>query len=81
MRNKTLFISLLVLAALALGACSPTIMAESAPPVRTMTVNGAGQVFLSPDIAYIYIGVHSEEDTAADAVAAFEGDFDVGHHR
>jgi len=38
--------------------------------MRTMNVNGTGQVFLSPDIAYIYIGVHSEEDTAASAVAA-----------
>ncbi len=70
MRNKTLFVSAVVLLALALGACSPTIMADAAPPVRTLNVNGAGQVFLSPDIAYIYIGVHTEEDTAAEAVAA-----------
>jgi uncharacterized protein YggE len=70
MRNKTLFVSAIVLVALALGACSPTIMAEPAPPVRTMSVNGTGQVFLSPDIAYIYIGVHSEEATAAEAVTA-----------
>jgi len=70
MFNKTLFVSAIVLLALALGACSPTIQAEAAPPVRTMNVNGTGQVFLSPDIAYIYIGVHSEEATAAEAVAA-----------
>jgi len=70
MRNKTLFVSAIVLVALVLGACSPTIMADAAPPVRTMNVNGTGQVFLSPDIAYIYIGVHSEEATAAAAVAA-----------
>jgi len=70
MFNKTLFVSAIVLVALALGACSPTIMADAAPPVRTMNVNGTGQVFLSPDIAYIYIGVHSDEATAAEAVAA-----------
>ena len=70
MRKKTLFVSALVLVALVLGACSPTIMAEPAAPVRTMSVNGTGQVFLSPDIAYIYIGVHTEQDTAAEAVAA-----------
>ena len=70
MRNKTLLISAVVLLALVLGACSPTIVAESAPPVRTLNVNGAGQVFLSPDIAYIYIGVHTEKDTAAEAVSA-----------
>lgn len=70
MFNKTLFVSAIVLVALALGACSPTIMADAAPPVRTLNVNGTGQAFLSPDIAYIYIGVHSEEATAAEAVAA-----------
>jgi uncharacterized protein YggE len=43
-------------------------MAEPASPVRTLSVNGTGQAFLSPDIAYIYIGVHTEEDTAAEAV-------------
>jgi len=70
MRNKILFISGVMILALALGACSPTIMAEPAPPVRTMSVNGTGQAFLSPDIAYIYIGVHTEQETAAEAVTA-----------
>jgi hypothetical protein len=70
MRNKTLFISAVLVLALALGACSPTIQADAAPPVRTLSVNGTGQAFPSPDIAYIYIGVHTEEDTAADAVEA-----------
>ena len=69
MRNKTLLVSVILLVALALGACSPTIVADVAPPVRTLNVNGTGQVFLSPDIAYIYVGVHTEEDTAAEAVA------------
>jgi len=70
MRNKTLLVSAVLLVALALGACSPTIQADVAPSVRTLSVNGTGQAFLSPDIAYIYIGVHTEEDTAADAVKA-----------
>jgi uncharacterized protein YggE len=69
MRNKTLFISAVLLLALALGACSPTIMAQSAPPVRSMSVNGTGQVYLSPDIAYVNIGVHTEKPTAAEAVS------------
>jgi hypothetical protein len=70
MRNKTLFVSAVLLVALALGACSPTIRADAAPPVRTLSVTGTGQAFLEPDIAYIYIGVHTEEETAADAVEA-----------
>ena len=69
MRNKTLLVSAFLLAALALGACSPTVMANPAPPVRSMSVNGSGQVFLAPDIAYINIGVHTEKATATDAVA------------
>jgi predicted small secreted protein len=35
MRNKTLLVSAILLAALVLGACSPTIRADAAPPVRT----------------------------------------------
>jgi uncharacterized protein len=69
MRNKTLLVSAFLLAALALGACSPNVVANSAAPVRTMSVNGSGQVFLAPDIAYINIGVHTEKATAADSVA------------
>jgi hypothetical protein len=42
--------------------------------VRSVTVNGTGQVFLTPDIAYIYIGVHTEKDTAAEAVQASNAD-------
>jgi uncharacterized protein len=74
MRNKTLFVSAIVLMALALGACSPTIVANPAPPLRSMNINGTGQVFLTPDIAYIYIGVHTEMDTAAEAVRANNSD-------
>jgi uncharacterized protein YggE len=70
MRTKTLFVSAIVLMALASGACSPTIVANPAPPLRSMNINGTGQVFLTPDIAYIYIGVHTEMDTAAEAVQA-----------
>ena len=70
MRNKTFLVSAVLLLALALGACSPTIQADAAPPVRTLSVNGTGKAFLSPDIAYIYIGVHTEEETAAEAVKA-----------
>ena len=69
MSNKTLLISAIVLVALALGACSPTIMAEPAAPVRALNVSGSGQVYLAPDIAYINIGVHTEKPAAADAVA------------
>ena len=37
--------------------------------VRTLSVSGNGQAYLAPDIAYIYVGVHTEKLTAAEAVA------------
>ena len=55
--------------ALVLSACGPTTINQAAPEtVRTLNVNGLGQVFLVPDIAYIYIGVHTEGATASEAV-------------
>ncbi len=67
MRNKTLFVSIVLLAALALGACVPAAAAPAAQ--RTLSVTGAGVVYLTPDVAYIYIGVHTEMPTASESVA------------
>jgi uncharacterized protein YggE len=38
--------------------------------VRTSSVSGSGDAFLAPDIAYVYVGVHTEDATAAEAVSA-----------
>jgi uncharacterized protein YggE len=35
---------------------------------RTITVTGSGQAFLTPDIAYVHIGVHTEGQDASQAV-------------
>ncbi len=70
MRNKSIIFSILILAALVLSACGPsTIVANPAPPQRTLNVNGVGTVNMTPDIAYINIGVHTEKPTAAEAVS------------
>jgi len=70
MKRTSIILSIVVLAAVALSACGPTtIVANPAPPQRNMVVTGTGTVTLTPDIAYINIGVHTEKDTAADAVA------------
>ncbi len=68
MRTKFLVFAVLALT-LVLSACSPTINQAAQPVVRTLNVNGVGQSYLTPDIAYIYIGVHTESPTAADAVS------------
>jgi uncharacterized protein YggE len=41
---------------------------ESQP--RTLSVSGSGKSYLTPDLAYISIGVHTEDKDAAKAVAA-----------
>ncbi len=75
MKTKFFFLPLVLTAALLLGACggtvAPALSAASTPQAstRTLTVSGNGQVSVTPDIAYIYIGVHTEEASAAQAVA------------
>ncbi|HEX7620831.1 MAG TPA: SIMPL domain-containing protein [Anaerolineales bacterium] len=61
MRTK-LSIFVIVLA-LALSACG-----TAAAQPRSLSVSGNGTVYLTPDIAYIYIGVHNEEPAIATAV-------------
>jgi len=69
MRNQTYLVAAMLILAAVLSACSPTIVAESQLPSRTISVTGAGQVTLAPDIAYIYIGVHTEGASATEAVS------------
>lgn len=45
----------------------PTAASETQP--RTLSVTGSGKSYLVPDIAYIYIGVHTENAEASKAVA------------
>ena len=69
MRTKSMIVSIILLAAVALSTCAPSgIAANPAAPQRTLNVNGAGQVSLTPDIAYIYVGVHTENASASDAM-------------
>src|SRR5512139_3798737 len=71
MKTRSLLISsLFVLVALLVSACgSTTIQQEAPPPQRTLSVSGTGTANLTPDIAYVNIGVHTEKLTAAEAVA------------
>lgn len=73
MRTKYLVFAILTFA-LVLSACGPTTINQAGPEnIRTLNVNGLGQVYLTPDIAYIYIGVHTEGATASEAVEANKG--------
>jgi uncharacterized protein YggE len=66
MRTKFLVFTVLTFA-LILSACG-SVAAQ--PASRTLSVNGTGTTNLTPDIAYIYIGVHNEGAAASEAVAA-----------
>jgi uncharacterized protein YggE len=71
MRTKILVFTVLAFAFI-LSACGPaaTINQAAQPVNRTLNVNGLGTTYLTPDIAYIYIGVHSEGPAASAVVSA-----------
>jgi uncharacterized protein YggE len=69
MKSKTLVISVILLLAVLLSACGPVTAPAGQATSRLLTVSGAGKVSLKPDIAYIYVGVHTEKPSAAESVA------------
>jgi uncharacterized protein YggE len=77
MSKKFIFISGLVLVAALLsafigGTGLQTASAQATPTEtpRTLNVTGNGKAYLTPDIAYINIGVHTENKDAAEAVGS-----------
>ncbi len=69
MKTKFYLVAVVALLALIVSACGPTTINQAAqPPLRSVSVSGAGTAYLVPDIAYIYVGVHTEKPSASDAV-------------
>jgi uncharacterized protein YggE len=71
-KNMFVVVSLLVVATLVAG-CTPTVIERSAEPQtmeRTIAVNGTGSVTASPDVAYINIGVHTENADPKEALTS-----------
>lgn len=72
--NKKYFVfAIVAVFALMVSACGPsTVTNNYAAPesIRTLNVSGVGVVYLTPDIAYITIGVNTQRDNAAEAVDA-----------
>jgi uncharacterized protein YggE len=84
MKSKFFYIGSMLLIAALLGACAGSAAAQGQTPTaaatsssasdqsanpRTLTVSGTGIAYLTPDIAYINIGVHTENKDAAVAVS------------
>ncbi len=65
MRSKLFIVSSILILALSLTACGPS---TSQP--RTLTVSGTGTVNLNPDVAYISIGVQTENADVSQAVSS-----------
>ena len=71
MKIRLILLASLFVLALLVSACGPTTIQQAAPPPeRTLSVTGTGTANLTPDIAYVNIGVHTESQIADEAVAA-----------
>jgi uncharacterized protein YggE len=69
MKTRSFFaITLLAITGL-VSACAPVAPQASNTQIRSMYINGTGTSEITPDIAYINIGVHTEASTAAIAVS------------
>jgi uncharacterized protein YggE len=75
MRSKTLSILILVMCgALLLTACGAPALAQGETLSQpTLSVYGSGKAYLTPDLATINIGVHTEGDQASETVALNNG--------
>jgi uncharacterized protein YggE len=77
MRNRFIFPIILVALASLISGCAGAAFAQTTTPVaeegkpatRTLNVTGSGKAFLTPDIAYVNVGVHTEDKSASQAVA------------
>jgi hypothetical protein len=75
--KSTLMITVLIIATL-LAGCAGAAFAQTETPTsepggskevtRTLTVNGSGKVYLTPDMVYVTIGVHTEGENAVKTV-------------
>ncbi len=85
MKGKFFYVVSMFLIAAVLGACAGNAAAQVQTPTasptntpaagqsanpRTITVSGTGVAYLTPDIAYVNIGVHTENKDAAAAVSS-----------
>ncbi|EKD88942.1 MAG: hypothetical protein ACD_34C00264G0004, partial [uncultured bacterium] len=69
MKKNLLVVLASILAIVSLVACSTTpAAAGNAPMVRTLSSSGTGEVYLVPDVAYIYVGVKADADDVSTAL-------------
>ena len=72
MRTKNVLLLIPAVIVSLLVACAPAaniLESDGADTKAQITVTGSGRVFAAPDIAYINVGVRSQANTVADALA------------
>jgi uncharacterized protein YggE len=69
MRLKFVLPALLLTVTMLLSACSGAPVSTMQANTRNLAVTGTGTVYLTPDVAYIYIGVHTENEDISQAVS------------
>jgi len=73
MKQKIWVLVSLVLAVGLLAACSSApaqvVSATAAATPRTLVATGHGEVYITPDIAYINVGIHTEADDVSTALS------------
>jgi uncharacterized protein YggE len=67
MRTKFFALSIVLILALTLSGCAVKLTQPATPP--TLNVNGSAQITVSPDIAYISVGVQTQNASANEAVS------------
>ncbi len=72
MNLKKLSVLFALLMVLVLAACqaAPTGASQGAaqPVTRQINISGNGKVYLAPNVAYVFIGVHSQAESVGDAL-------------
>lgn len=69
--NRKLLIALAsLLVIVSLAACSTTpAVTGTTPQIRTLSSSGTGEVYLVPDVAYVYVGVRADADDVSTALS------------
>ena len=71
MKIKSIWMITGLLSILALSACAaPATVSSNAGSanIRQLTASGTGEVYLTPDVAYVNIGIHTQSENVADAL-------------
>ena len=69
MKKMQIYSGVIVAVMVLLSACAPAVKDQSSQPPYTITASGSGKVYLTPDIAYINFGAHTEAATVSEALS------------